>query len=247
MMKLTTKHLVSTEHSHTFAWKIGLRKRGIVHIVNLGFETDSRAAAEAIAIGYLLRVKQVFAREMPYGKGVELHISTRRLYEIARTRQTTFTPAHDAVSFLSTNFGCAAINTTMTNFDNMPALGDDDIIEETIDGGFPWQFDTFECPALGRVRLTRHAIERYRQYHTEGPLHHPTMSLVQRLQNPNLERQPLTKDVLRHKEKAYAEDVVAATEMWGNATSDVHFLVAREPKVATVVTLFKKANRYMSA
>ncbi|MDF5517987.1 hypothetical protein P3700_26520 [Vibrio parahaemolyticus] len=99
-------------------------------------------------------------------------------------------------------------------------------------------FDAIETPAMGTVLVTAHAVSRYSERITSGKPKAPWLSLVKRIQNPELRIYPLAERERRRKAQKYgtADNI----EEWGHPISELYFLVLNDQGIRTLVTTYER-------
>jgi hypothetical protein len=243
MMRLTTKYIAHEDNSHLVAWTTGLKNNGFVRVISTG-EPDQPAIAELIAFRYLLFSENVFDREIISGKGYEYRFSTPVIKKVLNRKSTKDHIARWA-SFIPTHLdGLIFKQITPHEEQFLPALGcRHDVIEIN-----PQQLDDigfFDTPALGKLRITAHAIDQYVKRHDCGDLNNPKSSLIRRLRHPGLKQMTLPEEVMNHKHRKYGR--IDVTEFWGHPDGNIFFTVLRsESGIGTVITTWHRSRAYVA-
>ncbi len=118
---------------------------------------------------------------------------------------------------------------------------------QVIDARSSVDYDIIETEAMGRIRITAHAIARYDQWHHAGKVNAPVYSLLTRLKHPGLTRQAMPTRAEQHKIRRYG--TIENVEVWGHGSSQLHFVVIRDKPtgIGTVVTVFRRHPAYMES
>lgn len=227
----------TTDGTYDAYWRVGENRQGVFQVTGVDIE-DGKVAAELFAIQYLILNKNIFNVDVKSGVGIELIVSSpvikklllgkstkKHLFSISKFLKTklkgaTITPHRDTESV----FILTEPNPIDTNEVNYTSSTD---------------FDRLDTPALGQIKLTTHAIDQYKERLHSGDALNPTSSLIKRLSNPDLRKQVIPDDVLRHKLKKYGK--VDNTEIWSHDRSKMNYVVLRDNEgIGTVVTVFAK-------
>lgn len=237
MMTLTTvSEQLSSTQSRVF-WRVGTQRKDILN-VTLDFENDDSALlCELCAIRHLLIESPVFGRVPGTGKGYKLVVSKGAIKKLARGRSDK-KYAQKFAAFLQSRLAGVLIEvSTKTEFmaDTEKEATEQLLAERKRYAG---TFDAIETPAMGTVLVTDHAVSRYSQRITSGKPKAPWLSLVKRIQNPELRIYPLAERERRRKAKKYgtADNV----EEWGHPSSEFHFLILNDQGTRTLVTAYKR-------
>jgi len=93
----------------------------------------------------------------------------------------------------------------------------------------------FDTPSIGKISVTEHVVDQL----TAGHLRHDSKrvleSLVRRLNNTRLYRQPIPNVVMQKKRMRYSQN--QRFEFWGSALNKMYFLVRRAPPDPVVFLL----------
>ncbi len=237
MMKLTTKPLGETDGNQVVAWRVGTKRRGLLHIADIE-DQDTAATAEIVAIRHLLFTDKVFMRDIHSGEGLALEVSTPVVKKVARGK-TSKSHLANLARFFSTNLQGVTLGTTNVNDEHLPSIGDE-VSCVYISASESPQYDVFDTPAMGKLRLTQHVLDQYIERLHSGDAKKPLVSMMNRLRHDGIKRLPLPDKVLLHKVKKYG--TVENLEVWGHDTSQMHFTVVRDPstQVGTVVTIYRR-------
>ncbi|WP_317387825.1 hypothetical protein [Vibrio diabolicus] len=237
MMTLTTvSERLSSTQSRIF-WRVGTQRKGILD-VTLDFENDDSALlCELCAIRHLLIESQVFGRAPGTGKGYKLVVSKGAIKKLARGRSDK-KYAQKFAAFLQSRLAGVQIEvSTKTEYMAViEAEAPEHLLAER--KHYAGTFDAIETPAMGTVLVTAHAVSRYSERISSGKPKAPWLSLVKRLQNPELRIYPLLERERRRKAKKYgtADNV----EEWGHPSSEFHFLILNDQGTRTLVTAYER-------
>jgi len=239
MMTLSTMYYKQGE-DHFVSWRTGVKNSGVLRVVNVSGE-DSRAIAELVAIRYLLLEKEVFNRALYSGTGIRLEVSTpliKKLHRGSSTKNHLFSYAR----FLQARLRGVVVDALQVQNFVDPNKECDDI--ESVDAEEQDNSDIIQTSAIGEVRLTKHAVDQYRERLHSGDPVNPLVSLVARLMHPDLKKQPIPDRVVDHKFRKYGS--VEQTEVWGHENSQMHYVVVRDPstRIGTVVTVYRRHQEY---
>lgn len=244
MMRLITRYLGETDGQHAVAWRVGTARSGIVCVTDISGE-DSGPQAEMAAMKHLLFVKEIFNRKLLSGKGVALSFSCPVIRKAAK-KKTSKTHLIPLAHFIGATLSEAELENTEKDclLPTLEALEDEETPVETISALASPAYDVIETPAIGLVRLKQHAIDQFKERNHSGELTSPKLSLITRLQNPNIQRQSLSDKVMKHKMKKYGD--ISCLEVWGHDSSQLHYLILRDPKtgIGTLVTVYHRHPEY---
>ena len=244
MMKMTTRALGQIDDEYAVAWRVGTQRRGIIFVEGINIE-DPLPAAELVAIRHLVFRNKVFNRDVITGTGIALEISSPLIKKLYRGK-TTKIHLQPFSHFMQTSMKGVTLTITKDNDEFLPSVGDD-VPVEYISADEKPEYDVLETPALGQIRITKHAIDQYEERMHSGEAKNPLVSLYGRLKHPDLKQQPLPDRTIKHKLLKYG--TVANLEIWGHDTSQMHYVVVRDPnsKIGILVTVYKRHPSYTSA
>lgn len=237
MMKLTTRALGEIEGHQVVAWRVGTKRRGLLHISDISSQ-DATASAEIVAIRHLLFTDKVFMRDIHSGEGLALEVSTPVIKKVARGK-TSKAHLSTLARFFTTNLQGVTLGTTSPKDEHLPNIGDEVPCVYLSSSESP-QYDVFDTPAMGKLRLTQHVLDQFIERLHSGEAKKPLTSLISRLKHEEIKRLPLPDKVALHKIKKYG--TIDNLEIWGHDTSQMHFTVVRDPRTAigTVVTIYRR-------
>jgi hypothetical protein len=241
MMRLTTRSLGVVEDEYAVTWRAGTKRKGILYIE--GIEVgDPLVAAELVAIRHLLFTMKIFNRDIIAGTGIEIQSSSSLIKKLYRGKSTKKHLQHLS-HFMQTSLQGVTLSATDENDEFLPSIGDEVLVEYISASDKP-QYDVVKTLALGDLRLTKHAIDKYAERNHSGAAKNPLISLVGRLKHPDLKRQPLPDKAARHKLRKYGS--IDNLEIWGHDTSQMHYIVVRDPnsRIGTLVTVYKRHPTY---
>lgn len=237
MMRLTTHTQSDESGAVKVAWYAGPDNNGIVVVDNLP-SLDTEIAAELVAIKHLLFKYRVFKRELISGRGVALHISNPHIKKLAShkstkrhlTRYATF--IEEGLEDVTFVLEQKRKDSQLFNRDNQLTI---DANENVAVGIYPTE-------AIGNIRITKHALDRYVERNESGDLTNPKASLLKRLKNPSIQPLKLPIHVLKAKTDRYLpfkqKHDQYQVEYWGHPGHKIFFTISRDLKtnVAVVVT-----------
>ena len=238
MMILTTVSEKVSETEARVFWRVGTKKKGILDVTLDFAHEESALLGELVAIQHLLFAKKVLDREPGSGQGYKLVVSKGAIRKLALGKSSKKFASKFA-GFLTNRMKGVTIEVSQS-YEFMPSL--DECEPESIGGerqGYAKTFDEVETPAMGCVKVTKHAVEQYEARITSGSPKKPWASLVNRLKHPELRIQPLDAKVLAHKARKYGRS--DNVEAWGHPTSSFIYLVIREDNGERfLVTVFER-------
>nr|WP_253652287.1 hypothetical protein [Vibrio sp. Y51_MX_L26] len=237
MMTLTTvSEQLSSIQSRVF-WRVGTQRKGILN-VTLDFESnDSALLCELCAIRYLLLEKQVFGRVPGTGRGYKLVVSKGAIKKLVRGRSDKKCAQKFSAFLQSRLAGVQLEVSTKTEYmANIEEEATELLLAER--KRYAGTFDAIETPAMGTVLVTAHAVSRYSERITSGKPKAPWLSLVKRIQNPELRIYPLAERERRRKAQKYgtADNI----EEWGHPSSELYFLVLNDQGIRTLITTYER-------
>lgn len=238
MMTLTTVAEKIDDESARVFWRTGTTNKGVLD-VTLDFESpDAALICELVAIRHLLFEKQVFDREPGSGAGYKLKVSKGAIRKLAQGKSAKQSAVKFA-AFLSGRLQGVAIAVSQS----MEFMADPEEGKvETLLGSreeFAQTFEKIHTPSMGDLLVTQHALDQYQARITSGDPKRPWMSLVKRLQHPELKIRKLTDKVLDHKARKYGRS--DNVEAWGHPSSSFTFLVVKnEAGERVLVTVFER-------
>lgn len=241
MMKLNTKPVTTNNPKIiNVLWSTGGVKRGVL-CVNLPEEyNEPTLIAEICAIRYLLLDEKVFGVRTIDGKGIQLNSSSGAIRKLAlgRSAKKEAIPYARFLRMMLTELSYAVKRKNeYVPIGDEPDLNSYDLIVDN--ELFRMPYDPTDFPALGRVAISNHAVERYEERIDSGnDLNSPLRSLIRRLSHEGLERQPVPSEVMEYKNKRYGPE--NDIEVWGHGTSDISFLLLNKPDYKVLLTVFNK-------
>lgn len=237
MMTLTTfSEKQSDSQAHVY-WRVGTKRGGVLN-VTLGFEhSDSALIAELYAIQHLLFVMKVLGREPGSGKGYRLTVSKGAIKKLALGRSDK-KYAYKYSAFLRNRMSGVTIEVSRSQV-FLPVIDDTPIVALAVGShDVLCELQTIITPAMGKVRITKHAVEQYLSRLNSGKPKSPWLSLVKRLQHPKLCLSFLTDKVRQHKAQKYgtADNI----EEWRHPNDEFRFLVLKHGDTRTLVTSYPR-------
>lgn len=234
-------HLYASETSPRSAcvrWSVGIKNRGVLSVQFAEHTPDLEAAAELAAIRYLLAQKQVTGTEISTGKGMLIEVSkgaVRKLW-LGKSSKRHLTKY---ASFLRTQLAAAEVRVAKSPHETIPS--EDAPVTDTLIVS-PMRYEYVDTPH-GRIYITDHALERYKERMHQGYEEKAFASLCNRLKHPALRPVELPSSVLKHKLKKHGHVPFAVLSMTNCVD---HFVVAQHPTFGLVlVTVFdRKVDEY---
>ncbi len=217
-------------------WRIG----GRVGRIRVEFRADRSlsdlgTAAELAAVQFLLSDKEVMGSNRT-GKGIILDVSRGAIRKLKHGTSNKKDLAPYA-AFLVTRYHEATI-TVAKKATWIPGEIDQVEHDELVVEG-P-RFESVDTPRMGRITVTKHAIEQYEERFSEGDLTRTWASLVKRLQNAELSPVALPPKVEKHKARLYGDRTARA---WRHPDGTLHFVVAEnEDGSRSLITVFYRID-----
>lgn len=241
MMYLRTLPERLTAGHYAVHWTVG-RKRGGSVTVSLSPELeDAELIAELCAMRYLLLDKRVFNVSPTSGKGYCLQVSTGAIRKLV-LRKSTKSAAFPYAAFLSSRMHGAKIEviskTEPILFDDAPVLEQEHISPDP--DVYASANEAIDTPAMGKVFVTAHAVQRYIERNISGDSKNPWLTLTRRLQHPELKILPIPDKHLNHKRRKYGES--NQVETWGHANSSLAYVIVNDGSCRVVVTVFRRST-----
>ena len=242
MMQLTTHSLGMINGNHAVAWCKGLKSKGIFFVTDIQLD-DSLVVAELIVIRHLLFSKKIFGQEIHVGSGILLSISSPLIKKLYRGKSTK-THLEPYAHFMRICLSGVTLSTTEDTDPMVPYVGDDVPMEFLSVRDSP-TYGIIDTPILGKMRLTKHALEQYKERFRGGVIKNPVKSLIGRLKHPELKLQQLPSRTLRHKLRKYGS--IDHLEVWHHENSQMFYVVVRNPvnQVGTLVTVYNRHPEYL--
>lgn len=244
MMILTTVSQHTTAGNICVYWRVGSRRNGILRVTNVPAvinEADHLAVAEICAIRHLCFEKEVFGQPLLSGHGVTFSVSLGAIKKAALGHTTKFSLKPYALYFHEALRGASFSVSKSMDF---MATESDDVEVLEVDESFLDPRGLIDTPAMGKLKITKHAVDQYLDRISTGRPQNPRASLIGRLRHPELSQSPLPASVAAHKAKKYGD--ANNIEVWGHASSPFKFLVVREDLASgterTLVTVFERSE-----
>ncbi|MFH7585789.1 hypothetical protein [Oceanimonas smirnovii] len=237
MMILTTiAERVSDSQARVF-WHVGTKKKGIIDVIMDFASEDTALVGELAVIRHLLFECEVFGRVPSAGIGYKLIVSKGAIKKLALGKSDK-RYAKKFSTFLEGRMKDVKIEVSQ-NREIMPLLEycHPKHLKIYKQDTIP-TYNEVNTPALGKVIITHHAVEKYKERLTSGDPKKPWASLASRLQHPELQLQPLSDKVIQHKKIKYgrADNI----EVWSHPSSSFHYLCIREGDIRSLVTVFSR-------
>lgn len=229
-------HLCAAETSPRTAdvrWAVGFNNRGVLAVEFTEHTADIEAAAELAAIRHLLTQKQVTGTEVTTGKGLVIEVSkgaVRKLWLGKSSKRHL----NKYASYLRTHLDFAELRVAKHPSSCMLPAGSPatDHFKVT-----PMRYEYVDTPS-GRIYITDHALERYKERMHQGPKEKAFASLAQRLKNETLRPVELPSNVFKHKERKYGNVPFVILRRHNDIE---HFVIARHAQYGGVlVTVFER-------
>jgi hypothetical protein len=209
----------------------GARRQSAVDVTLALSCQDPLAAAEAIAIRYLLGEVCIFNANRT-GINLKLVVSKGALKKLARQATRKF-DLYEYGHPLLTRYAEAevAVSKDRSWFPGEDKLGEIPLI----DGERRRGIEKLHSDGMGLIAVTRHALERYAAHCGTLDRNTAWKNLHRRLKG-RLDPIPLSAPVLRHKLKKYGE----APEVWKHPDNPLHYVFCHQSDHKLLVTVFNK-------
>ncbi|MGP9796977.1 hypothetical protein ACT3UJ_06430 [Halomonas sp. 86] len=235
MMFLNTWILESTLESVRLAWSTGSKNGGTIVVDFPQPMASYRAIAECVAIRHLMFVVQVFDRLPLSGEGFTLQANEKEVFEYGQCGRisqhilpfaryliddlpgATFLPVDPSSPLLDVALRGAE---TRLEFDEYNHSGN----------------VLFEFPTFGKVRITPHAVERYKERNADF-IKSPRRSLMKFLQREDFKKMDFPDSVMAHKAKQYGPN--DPVELWKQPGSHLYLIMIIKPGSKVLATCFE--------
>ena len=214
-------------------WRSGLHRKNAVDVRLALTCRDPQAAAEAIAIRHLLGEANIFNANRT-GINLNIVVSKGAVKKMARTNSCNKAELYDYGYPLITRYKEAGISVSKDRswfpFDGqLPHV-------PFINGESLRGIEKIDSKGMGKVAITRHALERYGQNCGTLDMNTAWKNLHRRLDSP-LAQLTLPTNVLQHKLKKYGDK----PEVWvGRDNNPLHYVFVPKNDHRVLVTLFNK-------
>jgi hypothetical protein len=212
-------------------WTTGKQRRRALDVRLEAPGQNRLAAAEVVAIRHLLGVGQVFG---PNRTGVNLALVVSKGAVKKMANQSSQHHALYEYGYpLLTRYSGASITVSKDRswFPDAETMGE--VVQ--VDGEALKGIEMLDAGGKGRVGITRHALERYREHCGTLSLDTAWVNLALRLKK-GLHNIELEGKVLKHKVRKYG----AAPEIWGRPDSPLHFVLRPEAGHKVLMTVFNR-------
>lgn len=224
-------------------WSVGGNRSGLVN-VKLSDEritysdNDKAIVGELCAVRYLLNDKQVFGTKLLSAAGLRLIVSKGAIKKLAKGKSSKKQfLVHSA--FLRRQL--EGVELKVCN--RLADPGETEVTAVSITDKVI-RDDIIESPAMGKVIITQHAVERYAERFSSGNPSYPRASLVKVIQSPELDMFPMPEAVRAHKARKY-RNCKDTSELWGHPSSSLKLQVINNANgLRTVVTVFERCSGY---
>lgn len=234
MMILTTVCKPISSLSATVFWRVGTTRNGILNVTLKAPHEDSGLVCELVALQHLLFKKEILSDYLYSGKGIKLVVSKGAIRKLTLGKSNK-SYAEKYAAFLSSRLEGVSIEVSQKM--ELMASEDDTEVENVQESII--DFNVISTPAMGDVRITRHAFEQYKTRITSGDPKKPYKSLVKRISHPDLHIQKLDDRVVAHKTRKYGRS--DNIEPWTHVTSKFVYLIVKDDAGnRTLVTVFER-------
>lgn len=242
MILRTSPEQISANTVRVF-WRVGMEKAGIVDVELPDETTDAELIAELCAMRYMVFEREIFDRKPTNGKGYKFICSTGAIRKLVKGKSSK-KELWPYARFLAEIMAEAEI-VVKKDIGRVDPDDEKTVIEHIF--ADPKNFTSpveisIECPTMGTVQVTRHAIERYLECGNRGgdPIKRPINSIEKRLQSPEIRQVEMPKKVVDHKIRKYGDH--NKSECWSKPGSTLYFQVNNVNGVRTLVTIFRRVE-----
>lgn len=228
-------------------WRLGQQSacKGAYDVFAPGTPDDIEALGELAALRHLLSVRNISGQNRN-GEGLVLVVSHGAVKKLVN-KKSQKSDLFDFNHFLITRYAGADVVVDKERAwlpedrDSVPVTG---INLHDMKGP-----ETVEVPNLGKIVITRHALEKYLEVAGTADLPQSWRSINRRLRK-NLERVNVPAKVARMQQIKHHTE---ASELWKNPDNPMHFVFSREPSFMVLRTVYEttawdeKLERYTSA
>lgn len=212
-------------------WKTGLHRIQAIDVRLTLSCPDRLAAAEAVAIRYLLGEKNVFNANRT-GINLRIVVSKGAIKKMAR-QVSQKADLYEYGYPILTRYGEAEI---LVSKDKSWFPSDNELNEiPVIHGDSLRGIEKLETDTMGLVAVTRHALERYGQHCETLDMNTSWKNLHRRLKD-RLDRIQLPPAVILHKLRRYGEE----PEVWMHPSNPLHYVFCKKDDYRILVTVFNK-------
>jgi len=242
VLQTRSKPLEKPRNSCQVEWYVSEKCCGFLD-VELQFEhtrLELPVLCELLAIQHLLFDLNIFAMPMTMlPSNVILRVSSIEILEALHDSEHLCSNIYKASAFFRNRF--RGVNVELFKdeslFDVIPSSAHSTYTAES-PSEIRFTHLIVDTPSMGELLVNTHAIDQFIAYLDCQPLRNPLKSLVTRMNNPELIRMSIPKNVLRHKLFKYKNN--ENIEVWGHQTAMLRFLIINEQGVRTLRTVFKK-------
>ena len=212
-------------------WRSGLHRKNAVDVRLALTCLDPQAAAEAVVIRYLLGEANIFNANRT-GINLKIVVSKGAIKKMAR-KATTKLDLYEYGYPILTRYGEAELSVSK---DQSWFPWDGQLLDVPfINGESLRGIEKIEVESMGKIAVTRHALERYGEYCETVDMNNSWKNLHRRL-NGRLNQITLPAKVLLHKLKKYGEK----PEVWMSLDNPLHYVFLRKSDHRVLVTVFNK-------
>lgn len=243
MMIISTRSKKIDSNKAEVAWRTGDIKRGIMTVTvnDKRIQEDIAVAAELCAIYHLMYERNIFNVPNTYsGVGYKLSVSHGAIKKLVRAKSDKTVLWHYA-AFLEHRMNGVEIEVEHS-MEYMPIKGEDNVEYSDLvinEFSFERNLNIVNSPSIGKVVITKHAVEQYLERTSMGKPKDPLKSLMRQVLSPDLVENYISYKVYQHKVKKYgrADNI----EMWSGRTSILKLLVVKDDdtNIKTLVTVFE--------
>jgi len=248
MMILNTLAEQISSNKVRVLWRNGTQMKGVLAItVNFSAaEKDIPVIAELIAIRYLVVEKKVFGSVPKGGSSIRLCVGSREIPQLVKEQENNAFAGRFA-GFLAGRMAGIGIEVSdnrefMVTEEEIRGCEETFILDEP--GHYGERHEQVDTPAMGKVWVTAHAVQRYQERDTGAngeTMKNPWSSFTKRIMNPDLQQTPLNARARIHKLIAHGSE----TEVWCHPSDTLRFVLSIGTDGSKyLVTVFERDNSH---
>lgn len=232
---VNVKAMQTGDRSAKVLWYLGRERLGAIN-VEIPFDSDSvEALAEMAVVRHLTLEDPQLPGPLRSGKGIRAVVTKGAIKKAAKGRSKITSMAKYS-AFLKGRLAGIEI---VVDHKNKMLPEEDTKATKTIQLNLD-PHETVDTPALGPVKITDHAFNRFLERVDLGDANSPFASLVKRLSSPDLKRVKVPEEVIQKKIRKY-EDGRAIT-IYRHPTENIHYGVLPSENGFALVTVFLRGD-----
>ncbi|HDZ39588.1 MAG TPA: hypothetical protein ENH62_15160 [Marinobacter sp.] len=239
MNYLSIKAIKMNELEARVLWSVSAAKNGAILVRSEKALPDIEIIAELTAAKHLIMERTILGNTVRNGTGVHLTFSRGAIKKLA-TGKSAKKHLQKYAAFLSSRLVGAQVEVNK-KMDRLPC--DDTPASEVVSPDARTYIE-LETPAIGRVLISDHALQRFIERFFPGKQENALKSLEERLLNPELRPVKLPENVRAHKDRKYGQE---RRRVYRHPTDVVHFGVITRGEDQILVTVFNRNDTEISS